>query len=320
MNKRILRWALALFSLTALLAVEWAAANGMNLGQEAALPLQTQAAADRPAPAASPTLAEIRLPTSMAAAPLPQATTENRPTQTAVALPAERWKEWPEIPRVSENARQLHLQGVARGANPRAFSFIGDCQSLPEVFLGVYERDPAAAAGLPQELKETLKWFAGSLDRYSPTVKDGTTAGAVLWYEWNDNKEKLCQYGETPLDCELRVHNPSIVVIHLGTHWEARNLRYLDLIISRIIEHGALPVLATKADNREQDERMNHDMAAVALQYDLPLWNFWASVQDLPNHGLDPKSDNVLLSEAGLARHRLSALKALDAIRRAVSE
>ncbi|NMB90066.1 MAG: hypothetical protein GYA17_17040, partial [Chloroflexi bacterium] len=197
----------------------------------------------------------------------------------AAALPAERWKEWPELPAVSARAAQIYRQGLEKGTDPHAFSIVGDCQTQPEVFLGRYVEHPATAATLPLELRQTMNWFSASMDRYSPTVKDGTTAGAVLWGEWNDNPEKLCQVGETPLDCELRVHNPSIVLIHIGSHWEARNQHYLDLIIEKILAQGALPVLATKADNREQDERINYDMASIAQKYDLPLWNFWAAVQ-----------------------------------------
>jgi hypothetical protein len=48
----------------------------------------------------------------------------------------------------------------------------------------------------------------------------------VLWKEWHENKF-TCQSNETPLDCELRLHHPSIVIINLGTHYETRNITYL---------------------------------------------------------------------------------------------
>ena len=183
--------------------------------------------------------------------------------------------------------------------------------------MGVFDENPAAAADLPVPWQETVAYFQGSFSRYSPTVKDGTTEGALLWGQWNDNKEKKCQPGESPIDCELRVHRPVIVFVHVGTHWEARNRRYLEIILNKILDHGAVPVLVTKADNRELDERVNQNYAALAAEYGVPLWNFWLSVQNLPNHGLEPDSD-MYLSQAGLEVHRMGALQVLDAVWRAV--
>ncbi|MEX1248963.1 MAG: hypothetical protein WEA61_10830 [Anaerolineales bacterium] len=213
--------------------------------------------------------------------------------------------------------RAIYQLGLENGNDPHAFSILGDCQSQPDVFLGPYDNDLAAVTALPDYLQETVQNFSGSFDRYSPAVKDGSTTGALLWGEWNDNKEGLCQPGETPLDCELRVHRPSIVIIHIGTHWETRNYRYLTIIVEKIIEHGAIPMLATKADNRELDERVNEDIAKLAEEFDLPVWNFWATVQHLPDDGLAPDSTWELTEEAQEI-HRLSALEALDAVWRAV--
>jgi hypothetical protein len=223
------------------------------------------------------------------------------------------WKYLPVIPAVSAEMRAVYQLGLENGNDPNAFSILGDCQSLPEEFLGLYDSDPAAVAELTQNLQETVSHFASSFDRYSPTVKDGTTTAALLWAAWNDNEEDVCQYGETPLDCELRVHKPSIVIIHIGTHWETRNARYLTIIVEKILEHGAVPLVATKADNRELDERVNQELADLASEYGLPLWNFWAAVQHLPLDGLYPES-TWELSEEGKAIHRLSALEALDAV------
>ena len=162
----------------------------------------------------------------------------NAPPETAT--PAD-WKSWPILPVVSAEMRAVYRLGLENGNDPHSFSILGDCQSLPEEFLGVYDNDSSVLAALPDPLQETVRYFSGSFDRYSPTVKNGTTTGALLWGEWNDNEENQCQPGETPLDCELRVHRPSIVIINIGTHWETRNYRYLTIIFERIIEHGAVP-------------------------------------------------------------------------------
>jgi hypothetical protein len=253
------------------------------------------------------------LPHTSAAEPQPSPTD----IQEAPALDPLDWKHWPVVPMVSEEMRVVYRRGLEQGNDPRHFSILGDCQSLPEVFMGIYDQDLELVSRLPGPWQETVAQFQGSFYRYSPTVKDGTTEGALLWGLWNDNEEGTCQTGESPLDCELRVHRPSIVLIHVGTHWEARNRHYLTIILNRILEHGAVPVLVTKADNRERDERVNENYAALSAEFGVPLWNFWFSVQNLPNQGMEPGSD-MYLNQPGLETHRTGALQALDAVWRAV--
>lgn len=273
-----------------------------------------------PAPTSRPVNLEKASPTAPAAhLKLDPRTPTLEPSSTPTLLvrSPERWKEWPVLPVVPASMREVYQRGLEMGANPRAFSILGDCQSQPDVFLGIFEAEADYFQPLPQPLKDTVLQFSGSFNRYSPTVKDGTTEGALLWWEWNDNKDKQCKHGETPIDCELRTHRPSIVFIHVGTHWEARNRRYLTIILEKILATGAVPVFVTKADNREKDERVNLTMAELAVEYDLPLWNFWASVQHLPENGMEPGSD-MYLSPAGLEIHRQDGLQALDAVWRAV--
>lgn len=246
------------------------------------------------------------------------ATREALPT---VAAPLD-WQTWPVLPTVSADMKAVYQLGLNLGNDPHAFSILGDCQSEPGVFLGPYDSDSELVASLPKNLQETARNFAGSFDRYSPAVKSGATTGALLWGEWNENKEKKCNPGETALDCELRVHKPSIVFIHIGTHWETRNYSYLTIIVKKILQHGAVPVVVTKADDREGDERVNQDYATLAEQFGLPFWNFWATVQGLPDGGLEPATDFLgtwKLSEEAQAIHRLSALEALDAVWRGLN-
>ena len=41
-----------------------------------------------------------------------------------VDIPPERWMEWPVIPVVSERAKEVFRNGLARGNNPKAFSLL----------------------------------------------------------------------------------------------------------------------------------------------------------------------------------------------------
>jgi hypothetical protein len=252
-------------------------------------------------------------------APFPSVT--SLPDQ--IDLSADEWKEWPVIPIVTDHIREIYLYGQKRGNDPHAFSIFGDCQSEPDVFLGLYETDPGAVGQLPLELQETVAYFSGSFNRFSPTVKGGTTAGALLWTEWHQGKLG-CSFKETPVDCELRLHRPSFVFIHVGTHYESRNIGYLRRIVAQLLANGMIPILATKADNRELDGRINRDMAVLALEYNVPLWNFWAATNDLPNRGLYTRPDrplqvDVYLDQEAEAIHRLTALEALNIVWRAAT-
>ena len=247
--------------------------------------------------------------------PLSNQTEESQPTQVVQFIP-ENWKDWPIMPvSVSDELRLVYRQGIANGNNPNAFSVLGDCNSEPKVFMGIYDQDSEEISSLDPALQETIQVFSGSFDRYSPTVKIGTTEGALLWAGWNENEEGYCEANETPIDCEIRVHKPVIAFINLGTHFESRNEEYLRILIEKLLDNSTVPIIVTKADNREGDERVNINLINLAIEYDLPVWNFWRSVQDVANEGLR-EGDDMYMNEEALDLQRIDALKVLDFVHR----
>ena len=234
------------------------------------------------------------------------------------------WKNLPVIPNeIDPSLSRVYERGLRLGNDPHAFSIFGDCQTRPAEFFGAFETDPEVFESLPPELQETVDHFKGSFTRESPTSQDGTTPGSLLWTQWHRGQFS-CTFAETPVECELRVHRPSFVIIQVGTHFESRNTEYLRKVILQLLDEGVVPILATKADNREKDERINRDMSMLAAEYDLPLWNFWAAVSDLPDRGLYTRDDRPLqgpiyLTEEAADRHRMTGLAALDAVWRAVT-
>ena len=56
--------------------------------------------------------------------------------------------------------------------------------------------------------------------------------------------------------------------------------------MENVLAKNVVPILATKADNLEKDNSINAAIARVAYDYDIPMWNFWAATQPLPDHGL----------------------------------
>lgn len=226
---------------------------------------------------------------------------------------ATNWEDWPELPVLSERAIEIYQTGIRNGTDPHAFSVFGDCQSLPDTFWGLYDDQDYVLPADYSNLEDARTWYQGSFDRESVTVKKGATAAAILWVGWLDGEVHSCEYGETPLQCELRIHNPSIVIISLGTHWELRNDQYLRKILDQLIEAGVLPIISTKADHREGEAWVNEEMVAIAHEYQLPVWNFWASVQSLENHGM-VEGDTMYMNDAGLEMQRISGLRMLDGL------
>jgi len=239
-------------------------------------------------------------------------------TLTPSTAVSDDWMLRPVLPEPQDNIRAIYDKGQSLGNDPQSFSIFGDCQARPEEFFGLFETDTATFESLSPELKETVINFNGSFIRESPTAQDGTTPGALLWSRWHRGNFS-CSFDETPVECELRIHRPSFVLIQIGTHFESRNTDYLRKIIGQLIENGVVPILATKADNRELDNRVNRDMALLADEFNLPLWNFWAALSDLPNRGLyiyegREEQGAVYLNEKAQSIHRMTGLEALNIV------
>lgn len=257
------------------------------------------------------------------ASPTASATETLVPMALPTRLPAKNWKQWPVIPEITNRAREIYQQGRLRN-NPHAFSKVGDCQGIKEVWLGVYDQ-PGLYTLAPENafLQETIAWFAGSFNRNGFAVMGGYNARAVLQPAVAD--PGYCQPGESPIECEYRQHHPSIVLVSLEFYYDGRTTQnyeqYLREVIDFFVARGTLPILATKADNMEGDESINLTTAKLALEYDLPLWNFWRAVQPLPNHGMDiTRPDGFHISVDAWRERSATSLQALDAVWRGVRD
>jgi hypothetical protein len=283
-------------------------------------------------------------PTQAATHTLPAATNTPIPADTLVAptltpppgtatpdlrLPPEQWQQWPVIPTFSPRALEIYRQGLAKGTNPKAFSKVGDCESGTDWFLMDFDRGAQYyRLGEYSALQGTIDFYAGSWQRRSTAAKNGFTAASLQSAMWGD--PQFCQKGETPIDCELRIQNPSVVLVMLGTNdsvrpesYEPNMRKLLDLLVGR----GVLPILATKADNLEKDGSINATTARLAYEYDIPVWNLWAALQPLQGHGLQQDGSHLTFSQnffddpqamlAAWPWRNLTALQVLDALRSA---
>jgi hypothetical protein len=247
------------------------------------------------------------------------------------SLPPEQWQQWPVIPVVSQRARQIYQSGLAKGNDPKKFSKVGDCQNIRQYFLGMFDAPVTYYLGEKYGyLSSTISHFSGSWNRLSESVRTGFNVASVLTSLYANPGN--CHPGESPIACEFRIWNPSIAIISMETWTAGRPTSlyesYLRQIVEFSISQGVLPILATKADNLEGDNSINLIVARIARDYDIPLWNFWAAAQPLPDHGLT--GDNFHLTPGsnffnrdgilslGWPVRNLTALQAIDAVLKAV--
>ena len=251
-----------------------------------------------------PTVAELAAPSSTArpALPSPNSSPTNQPADITTSAPRptsaplatatpgpDAWKELPLLTADAERVREIYLHGLALGNDPHAFSKVGDCGSSVSWFLGPFDTSPQFySLGEHTYLEPLIEYFQGSYGRQSVAARSGFNASSVFSPLWSDPQR--CQPGEAPLVCEYRLHDPSFAFIMLGTNdrWHIDRFEpKMRQLIELTIAEGIVPIIGTKADNFEGDESINRIIARLALEYGVPLWNYWAAVQPLPNHGMD---------------------------------
>jgi hypothetical protein len=258
-----------------------------------------------------------------------------RPTPKAPLAP-NAWMSLPIVPTISDTARVIYARGLEMGNNPRTFSKVGDCQSSTDFFLVDFDHPGDYRLGDEYaSLQSTIDFYQGSFARQSKAVQDGFNVAAVLSPLRADPNS--CDKGESPLACELRLNRPSVVIVSMETNFSQQSAakygKYMRQIVENIVSRGAVPVLATKADNLEGDNSINAMIAEIAYEYDVPLWNFWAAAHPLPNHGFDTTLkdgfhlsfarnffDDPIRMESAWPWRNLTALETLDALRHGLIE
>jgi hypothetical protein len=232
---------------------------------------------------------------------------------------------------VQQHIREIYSKGQTLGRNPRAFSKIGDSTIENPYFLTRFD-EGAYNLGDYAYLQPVIDYFAGSFARQGMAVRLGLHSWSIMDPLWAD--KTTCQPNETIIACEFRLHNPSVVLIRLGSNDTGvpesfdKNLRE---IVEFSVENGVIPVLGTKADRHEGPGNVNNTIIRqIATDYRIPLWDFDRVAQALPGSGLDLDgvhlttfyAHDYTLPEAlqrGHGVHNLTALMALDEIRKTIA-
>lgn len=238
----------------------------------------------------------------------------------------EAWMVAPIVPQVTETALEIYQRGLELGNNHNRFSKVGDCQNVSSHFLSVFDSPQEYALGEFDGLQSTIEHFGDSWARDSASVDNGFNVASVLSPLWSD--PEICQPGENPLECEYRLNKPSIVIVSMETWWAQRPAEeyedYMSQIVEFWIDHGVVPILSTKADNLEGNYGLNRAVYKVTQEYDIPMWNFWLSIQSLPGNGLSDDEfhltfarnffDDPVRMQYSWPVRNLTALQAIDAV------
>lgn len=230
----------------------------------------------------------------------------------------------PWIPQITAAQKAIYQRAVAAGKDPFMFTVVGDCNSLPPVYLQRIASGQFNVAGLGSLQSVVLK-FGKAFSRISLAATGGLGAAMMMDPQWADGA--LCdpKTGQGPFACELWVSRASVVFIAIGTQeqytWQDFEPHY-----RRMIEHalakGVLPIAVTKADDIETAAGapsgfINSIVRKLAAEYQIPLLDFYAATRNLPNFGLIDEGDKDFhLSYAGMDRRMLATLQTLAAVAR----
>jgi hypothetical protein len=295
---------------------------------------ETEAAVLANIPTETPLPTETPEPT---AAPLPTETEIMIPSPSPLSYP-EDWRDWPELPEaVSPEMKTMYFEGIAEGNNPARFSKVGDSNTVMPSFLGCFDsgRDTGYILGPYEYLQETIDQFQWSFSRYTRAAKNGATAYDMDVYHWYD--DDICWPYESALNCEYRLFTPSIAFIGFGTNDALLGIdlyeTHLRSLVEKTLARKIVPILFTKADNLEGDGSFNAVTAKIAAEFNVPLWNLWKPMSQLPNNGLKsgdvhPTANEISLcsfagddlDNYGWTVRNLSALKALDRVYRLLND
>jgi hypothetical protein len=246
------------------------------------------------------------------------------------------WQDLPIIPEVSPEMIAVYQRGLARGRDPDRFSKIGDCQNITTYYLAMFDSDNFRLGSDYAYLQPTIDHFKGSWWRESLAVKGGMNAAAVQNVMWANPDQ--CKKGETPLQCELRVYNPSIAIISMEESWAGSVANY-DFYMRKIVEYvlsqDIVPIVATRAETPTQERQINAIVVKIAEDYHIPLWNFWSAAAPLENYGISPDGFHLTGKDEapevrsffeipanlkfGWTQRNLTALQAIDAVYRGLS-
>lgn len=251
---------------------------------------------ETPLPTETPTPTATSIPTET---PLPTETPTDVPTNTPE--PPQNTFDLSSIPVIPDFAnspelllsiRNIYTTGQTLGLNDNMLSLAGDKLPVDPNFLS------DLGAGLVQwdiyqaELEPIYNQFVpadgtqNGFSRISLSANGDWQSANLHMPEWAD--PGLCQPGETPLACELRLSQAAYLLISIGRNESDLLLlqQNIEVAITTSLSAGVIPVLTTLPDPSTSYAEHNRIIVEVANNYQIPVWNLWLLLRDTPNFGI----------------------------------
>lgn len=217
----------------------------------------------------------------------------------------------------SPRLAQIIAEGDERGNRRGLFIKIGDSNSTTGDYLRpMGMRHGGCQYGAFDYLRETVAYFSAespypefrnSFDSTNITAQNGLNTFGLFDPFWADSE--ACRGGESPLECEYRLLQPSVAVTMIGL-MDLEQIpvetyrRNLDRAVAWLVDHGVIPVLMTfpvLPDYPEAGARslwpksimLNAAIIDIAEDHQVPLINLWAAFQPLPDYGIGPDRTHI---------------------------
>jgi uncharacterized protein YraI len=290
----------------------------------------------------------LALPVSAEIIGVPSAQTNTASTNGGVPLSesdtaiVQRLQNTPIIPGISANAIAIYQRGVQQGRNANYFLKVGDSNSESLGYLGLIGQG-RYNLGQFAYLQTTIDFFRRTGNSFSDLTQVAQTGNLTTTIiDPIFSQPVRCDTVESPLQCEIRVKNPSIAFIYLGA---ADNqllsveayYNALRSIVQTCIDNNVMPILTTMPTKphpvRPQSFGLNFNnvILQVGGEFDIPVLNMWLATQGMPENGLQSDLLHFTItsnyrfvdfrgdqSKTGYTAWNLYALQMLDAVRKAV--
>ncbi|HVO41275.1 MAG TPA: SGNH/GDSL hydrolase family protein [Aggregatilineales bacterium] len=248
------------------------------------------------------------------------------------------------ISNITPFARQILQNGLKLGNRANVFVRVGDSISYSPNFLTPIGQGQVNL-GSYGSLAPTIQFFSAANVRgagnsfVNPPLAAGNGWGADRILQAGVAYSDVCG-SDTQLVCEYKHSKPGVALIMIGTNDSggvppdvyAGNLRQ---IVRISINMGVIPVVSTIPPKRlaawdtARVNEWNAIIREIAQQYQIPLWDYFTAMQNLPNQGLGPDgihpsvppdnaTGNFTNLNYGYTMRNLTALQVLDALRRQV--
>ncbi|MEL6526366.1 MAG: SGNH/GDSL hydrolase family protein, partial [Chloroflexota bacterium] len=214
-----------------------------------------------------------------------------------------------------EHVRLIYARGQMRGLDSSFILSVGDCNTESRWYLESLLDDEPGEEGVDSSffqtdtVQSTVSYFSQAFGYKGQSVNTGLNAASVMDPFWAD--VNLCASGLSPLTCDYDNLDPFASLIMFGANdinvlSTAGYERAMRDIIETTLDRDIIPILSTfsvrRVDGVATDAyiagvRFNAVLVQLAVEYNIPLVNFWGASRNIPGNGI--MEDNAHLTVTG---------------------